>query len=382
MGVFNFHARLRSIRVSLLILTALLVPLSSWAQVAPPAPQSPPATLAGLIEAGRKQLQSARVAQTADAYLMAETLFDQAVRLDSASGLALGFRGAAKLERSGLLARQGDFGPAGKLMADAGLDMDAAVHLSPANWQVRMLRGMSYAQFPNFMGKGPTAAEDLEALIANPEFAKQPGPVRAAAHFQLGHVSVDLGQPDRARAAWLNSVSAAPDSTDGKAAKAALSKLGAGDSAHDSAGHPMPDRFPQLRDDVAPVIVSASFTLPGHNFTADDSTWHPRMLEFMKALAHQPGLTSMHRLVSLDHPGMLVILTWWKDKKALNDWFYSRGHQDIIQWIYGRGGEAQAQPTSSQTSQASQIAMELFTTLPGGMQFGGGIGPKIPPTPR
>jgi heme-degrading monooxygenase HmoA len=91
--------------------------------------------------------------------------------------------------------------------------------------------------------------------------------------------------------------------------------------------------------------------------------------DLVKGLKSQSGLLSTHVLRSVDHPGMLVIMTWWKDKQALNDWFYSDGHQGLIKQAYvERKATAAEGPT--------QVAIELLTTLPGGMRFNGGLEPE------
>jgi tetratricopeptide (TPR) repeat protein len=367
------------------ILAAALLFAMGSAALSAQESNAPPPTPAALVEAGRKQLAEAQAKNTAEAYQKAEDLFNQAVQLDPKSGLALAYRGLAKFGRAGIVAQAGDFTASGQITQDATNDLDTGVKLAPTSWQVRLLRGLSYAQFPSFMGKGATAIVDLEFVVASADFSSQPGATRAHVWYHLGRLYAAAGQPEKARAAWQKSVDAAPESSDGKAAADEIKKMSSAGASKNSALNAMPDRFPQLRDDLSPIIVAASFTLPGHNFTADPSTWHPRMIEFMDGLVKQPGLLAMHRLVSIDHPGMIVILTWWKDKKAVNDWYYSDTHQGIIQWIYNSGGSAQHHATAPdgsqalQTSQATQIAMELFTTLPGGMQFGGGIGPKLEP---
>lgn len=86
----------------------------------------------------------------------------------------------------------------------------------------------------------------------------------------------------------------------------------------------------------------------------------------------------MHTLTSLDYPNMLVIMTWWQDKKALNDWFYSDVHQGIIKQYYGRATEqpVDGDKAGPRMSRASQIGMELFTSLPGSVRYGGGLAPN------
>ena len=185
------------------------------------------------------------------------------------------------------------------------------------------------------------------------------------------------GQTEKARADFRAAVEIGAKSPDGIAAQQELDKLAAPPSATDSQGARRPDHFPELSSDTSPIIVAATVTLPGHNYEKGRASLGPSMEKFLGRLEKQPGLLGMHTLMSMDHPGMLVILTWWKDKKALNDWFYSDVHRGIIQEYYGAGtpprpaGDS-AKPTMNQSG---QIGMELFTSLPGSIRYGGGLTP-------
>ncbi len=100
------------------------------------------------------------------------------------------------------------------------------------------------------------------------------------------------------------------------------------------------------------------------------------MKTFLAKLEKQPGLLGVHALSSMDNKGMLVILTWWKNKKALNDWFYSETHQGIIGEFYGKAKPGSG-PVGSKTPAGGmgQVGIELFTPLPGGLVYGGGLTP-------
>ncbi len=65
------------------------------------------------------------------------------------------------------------------------------------------------------------------------------------------------------------------------------------------------------------------------------------------------------------------------DKKAVNDWFYSDTHQGIIKEYYGAGAERPASSGNAGPSmkESGQIGMELFTSLPGSIRYGGGLAP-------
>jgi tetratricopeptide (TPR) repeat protein len=341
-----------------------------------------------LIEEGRKQLAEAENAKTEEAYQTAEATFDRAVHLNPKDGLALAYRALAQMSHAGLLAKLGQFGPSGELTNNAIRDLDRAIELSPDDLTVRLLRGLSYAQFPSFMNKAGTAQADLETSSRHPKFASLPDSSRAQVFYMLGRLYLSKSDEKAAARAWQQAVEAGLDTPSGKAAQRELGKLSLPPQAANPEGKRMPDRFPQVNPETSPVIVAASITFPGRTLTADPDSLGPKMREFLENLAKQPGLLAVHRLASLDKPGMLVILTWWENKAALNRWFYSDVHQGMIHWAYGEQQHAAdsrsaSAPASGRTmTEAGQIAMELFTTLPGGIQYGGGIGPKLPDKPE
>lgn len=61
----------------------------------------------------------------------------------------------------------------------------------------------------------------------------------------------------------------------------------------------------------------------------------------------------------------------------MNDWFYSDTHQGIIKEYYGAGTEREVSPDNAKGTmrQSGQIGMELFTSLPGSIRYGGGLAP-------
>ena len=142
------------------------------------------------------------------------------------------------------------------------------------------------------------------------------------------------------------------------------------------------DRFPEIAGDTGPIMVAASVTLPfkqGHWTEADYS---PDFREFLDGLDRQPGLLGTHALSSVDEPGMLVILTWWKDKQALNGWFYSDVHQGYIHRVYGSRTPGAASPAPGVADPPGgrprggaedrvQVGIDLCLPLPGGIHLGG-----------
>ena len=96
-----------------------------------PAPAQNASELASLIASGQQQLQVARTSKTEAGYRQAETTFDRAVQLGAKSATARLYRGLARLELSGWLASQGQFGPSGDALNGASGDLDAAVAMVP-----------------------------------------------------------------------------------------------------------------------------------------------------------------------------------------------------------------------------------------------------------
>jgi tetratricopeptide (TPR) repeat protein len=355
------------------VITALAGAMPAQGTGAPSQSAQGPATL---IATGQQQLQAARSANTEESYRAAEATFDRAVQLDAKDPIARSYLGLTRMELSGWFARKGSFGPSGELTTSACADLDAAVALGPDNIQVRLSRGASYAEFPSFLNKGALARGDLEVVVHHPKFAVQSNDLRARAHYTLGRVYAAGGESEKARASWQAAVAASPQSREGQAAQVELGKLAAPVVAADVMGRRMPDRFPKISLDTTPIIVSATVTFPNHRGDWKRESLPDSMKSFLAKLEKQPGLLGVHALSSIDNQGMLVILTWWENKKALNDWFYSETHRGIISQFYGSSQPASG-PVGSTTPTGGmgQVGIELFTALPGGMVFGGGLTP-------
>lgn len=315
-----------------------------------------------LIEQAKHELEAARSAGTAEAYKRAEQTMDLAVQQDATNAVARAVRGAVKMEYSGWLAQKGNFAPANEVMTAACSDLDAAVAMDPKNLTVRLTRGLMYGRFPTFFNKGPLAKEDLTAAIENPQFSSEKPERKAQAHLVLGDVYMSNGDAAKASAEFLAAVDANPDGEAAKEARRGMKKLAETASGDEKKGPYHPDRFPKISADMSPIIAVASITI-SKTGVGDASYVH----ELMEKIKAQPGLLGTHVLRSEDRPGMLVIMTWWKDKQALNGWFYSDSHQGVIRQLYVEhkttGGEA------------SQVAIELLTPLPGGMRLNGGLAP-------
>jgi heme-degrading monooxygenase HmoA len=89
----------------------------------------------------------------------------------------------------------------------------------------------------------------------------------------------------------------------------------------------------------------------------------------MDRLKGWPGLLGTRVMASLDQSGQVVIVTWWKDKAAVNDWFYGEAHQGMIRDAYGT-------PAGARSTDVTQVGIELFAPLPGGTRIHGGLTPE------
>ena len=266
-------------------------------------------------------------------------------------------RAQAKMQKAGELAQKNDFGPANAVMAEAFADYDKAVDLAPGDFTIRHARAMVYGQLPPFLNKTAVARKELEWSIQQKEFAALPAEQQARAY-------VLLGMATRERTHFAKAVELAPETSAGKRAADELAKMKQPAVAFDAAGRPMPDRFEKISLDISPLMAAASVTLPGENITKE------RMAFITDAMKNQPGLLATHLLQSVDHPGMAVLLTWWKDKIALNNFFYGEIHRSMTNRIYGQPAKA------AQSGTASQVGLELFTVLPAGSRVGGGVVPE------
>lgn len=272
---------------------------------------------------------------------------------------ALFQRGIEKLQQSGTLAQSGKFGPANELMQEATADMDRAVSLAPDQLDLRLMRGMSYGHFPPFLNKGAIAREDLEIATRHPQFAALAKERRARVFLVLGMVQTNTGNAAGAAQSFQAAIDADPES---ETATNARARLKTPVSAR-------PDRFAKVPTDTSPLIAAASITYPN----ARPGQMPAGMDTIMKWLDGYPGLLGKHMVASVDHPGMYIIFTWWKGKQALNDWFYGDLHQG---WMRQRGQAMSGATKVAADEIPSQVAMEVFAGLPGGVQVNGGFIPR------
>ena len=278
------------------------------------------------VDRGVQLLAAARVHRDQRAFAEAESAFRDVLARRSDDARALVHLGELKVTRGGQLASTGQFAAAAQMIQDGMGDMNRAVMIAPSQLDVRLTRGLTYAAFPGFYNLGPTAREDLDAVSRDAGFPR-------------------LTEAQRQRVSqMLERLTSAP-----------------------GVGGNRPDRFPQIPADAS-VIAAASVTFAQTAITAP-----PAWLTYVKnALNGFPGLLGVHTVASLDRQGMVIIFTWWKDKQALNDFYYSDAHQG---WMRGRGQAVTGQRTISGDDVPSQVAIEVFTAAPGGLQLNGGFAP-------
>ena len=295
-----------------------------WLATVPVAGQSGDDT----VDRGVQLLATARANRDPRAFDDAERTFREALARKADDARALVHLGELKVTRGGRLASTGEFTAGAQMIQDGIGDMNRAVAIAPSQLDVRLTRGLTYAAFPGFYNLGPTAREDL------------------------GIVSRDAGFP-RLTEAQRQRVSQMLERLHSEAAGVSGNR---------------PDRFPQIPADTSPVIAAASVTFAQTAITAPP-TW---LTYVTNALDGFPGLLGVHTVTSLDHQGMVIVFTWWRNKQALNDFYYSDAHQ---RWMSGRGQAITGQRTVSGDNVPSQVAIEVFTAAPGGLQLNGGFAP-------
>jgi hypothetical protein len=151
---------------------------------------------------------------------------------------------------------------------------------------------------------------------------------------------------------------------------------------------------------AAPTLVSAQgLTLPPDRAAALAGA----IGSVIPALQHTPGCLGVE--VGAMQSGKQVIFAWFEDKKAVLAWYNSDTHQRLIGMTGATASRnplanvpddvpvlaiasvtmpnmsAGAGPTASELASIPQIAIELYTPLPGGLAAGGRFAPsalKVP----
>jgi hypothetical protein len=120
----------------------------------------------------------------------------------------------------------------------------------------------------------------------------------------------------------------------------------------------------------------------------------PDLIGMLKAT---PGVLGVEAAQTMT--GKQVIFAWFENKKAALNWYYSEGHQKLVK-TFASGGDSRRTPmadvpddgnpilaiasiTLSKQPQVSglqlpvsQIAIELYAPLPGGLAAGGRFAPS------
>jgi hypothetical protein len=135
----------------------------------------------------------------------------------------------------------------------------------------------------------------------------------------------------------------------------------------------------------------------------------PDLIGMLKAT---PGVLGVDAAQTMS--GKQVIFAWFENKKAALNWYYSEGHQKLVKTLVSGGNPGRtpmadvpddgnpilaiASITLSKQPQVSgvqlpvsQIAIELYAPLPGGLAVGGRFAPssvkvkslvEVPPAPK
>ena len=129
----------------------------------------------------------------------------------------------------------------------------------------------------------------------------------------------------------------------------------------------------------------------------------PGFPDLVGALKSTPGCVGVENVRTAS--GKMVIFAWFEDKKAALNWYYSDTHQAVMKQFFPQSqaskrtplkdvpddGEpvlaiasltmAEKAPGDITTLPVSQIAIELYRPLPGGLALGGRFAPsaiKVP----
>jgi tetratricopeptide (TPR) repeat protein len=94
----------------------------------------------------------------------------------------------------------------------ADVAFDGALELDPRHWNARFLKATSLSYWPPSFGKQAEAVRQFEILIE--QQSRQPSEPRfAQTHARLGDLYQQLGQAEKAKAAWHSGLVLFPDDT-------------------------------------------------------------------------------------------------------------------------------------------------------------------------
>lgn len=329
-----------------------------------------------LLKEGQAQFAAARGAGQLDVAQLdaAEATFARALQLNPDDARALVWHGMLLTIKSGRLFQAGQLGEAQPLLQRGFEEMDRGIKLAPENGALRRLRGETNMRVPEFLNRTALAVEDLQFFVSSPAFSELKSNQQAQSYLFLGSGYLRLGKPDQARQAWQKAIEIAPDTPVAKEARKRLDGLAP--AAGTSSNRARPDRLNGIPDNVGPIMAVASIafkpgTVPGTDVKADN--------ELFTALQQAPGFMGMRVLTSEDKTPMFVIISWWKDKAALVDWYYNPAHQKIIQQFSYSGNDEHGKGTPAVKDVITHIGIQFYTPLKGGGSVGEAFGPRRKP---
>ena len=147
----------------------------------------PSPTQGRVLRAGGKEIEKAKSLMAQGKYEKARDILKEVVQADSANAQAQALLGVAYIQMAGKgynerIAQDTNYRIG--LCAQAFTHLDRAVWLAPENLEIRLLRGITEANSPAFLGKGKGAIEDLKAVVAG----DVPDSTKALALYYIGYV--------------------------------------------------------------------------------------------------------------------------------------------------------------------------------------------------
>jgi tetratricopeptide (TPR) repeat protein len=120
------------------------------------------------------------------------------------------------------LTRKAGGGPeAGAYAGKADKEFDRALEIDDHNWPARFTKAVSLTFWPKFMGKQTEAITNFETLVRQQDEVA-PQPHFAETHVMLGNMYADMGQKDKAIAAYKKGLMIFPDNATLKKQLAAM----------------------------------------------------------------------------------------------------------------------------------------------------------------
>jgi tetratricopeptide (TPR) repeat protein len=184
--------------------------------------------LAGATSATARPL--AQYVDEAGAHVAAGDMAEAAAAMEAAiaeypdSGVAYAYLGLYKGMQAG---ETENFMEAGRLSSEAFTLLDKAVELDPERPRARLYRGLMGVKVPIFLGKLPSAIEDLEKVVTlheqHPDMV--PEDILTRAYSLLGEGYAKQGDNDKALAAWNTVAELAPGTPAADEAAKAIADL-------------------------------------------------------------------------------------------------------------------------------------------------------------